>query len=55
MIDQTLFSAGLPSRGSWEAKREALHSYRWSDRGAGMVKIPIDRAMRLLAERGHVQ
>jgi hypothetical protein len=29
-----------------------LRSYGWVDRQAGIVRIPIDRAMTLLAERG---
>jgi hypothetical protein len=29
-----------------------LSSYGWVDQGAGMVRIPIDRAMDLLVERG---
>ncbi len=29
-----------------------LKSYGWSDRDAGVVRIPIDRAMDLLAQRG---
>ncbi len=29
-----------------------LESYGWVDRGAGIVRIPIDRAMELLADRG---
>lgn len=29
-----------------------LHSYGWVDREAGIVRLPIDRAMELLAERG---
>lgn len=29
-----------------------LHSYGWADRKAGVVRIPIDRAMELIAERG---
>ncbi|MCL5742512.1 MAG: hypothetical protein M1541_01100 [Acidobacteria bacterium] len=29
-----------------------LNSYGWVDRKAGVVRIPIDRAMDLLAERG---
>ena len=29
-----------------------LHSYSWVDRQAGIVRIPIDRAMTLLLERG---
>lgn len=30
----------------------ALHSYGWVDRQAGIVRIPIERAIELLAERG---
>ena len=29
-----------------------LSSYGWVDREAGVVRIPIDRAMDLVAERG---
>ena len=29
-----------------------LHSYGWMDQQAGVVRIPIDRAMKLLVERG---
>ncbi|HEY7494835.1 MAG TPA: hypothetical protein VIH59_27505, partial [Candidatus Tectomicrobia bacterium] len=29
-----------------------LHSYGWVDQPAGVVRIPIERAMELLAERG---
>jgi hypothetical protein len=29
-----------------------LSTYGWVDRAAGTVRIPIDRAMRLLLERG---
>ena len=32
--------------------REILNSYAWVDRDAGTVRIPIDRAMELIAERG---
>jgi hypothetical protein len=34
------------------AEDAVLSSYGWSDRQAGIVRIPIDRAMELLAERG---
>lgn len=30
----------------------ALHSYAWIDAQSGLVRIPIDRAIDLLAERG---
>lgn len=29
-----------------------LNSYRWVDRGQGIVSMPIDRAIQLLAQRG---
>jgi hypothetical protein len=29
-----------------------LHSYGWVDRAAGIVRMPIDRAMEVLAEHG---
>ena len=29
-----------------------LHHYRWVDRRNGIVSIPIDRAIQLLAQRG---
>jgi len=31
---------------------EVLESYAWIDRNAGIVRIPIDQAMKLIAERG---
>ena len=31
---------------------ELLNSYRWVDRNAGIVRIPIDEAMRLTLQRG---
>jgi len=31
---------------------QALNSYGWVDQQAGVVRIPIDRAMELVAERG---
>jgi hypothetical protein len=31
---------------------ETLHSYGWVDQQSGIVRIPIDRAMELLAQRG---
>ncbi len=33
------------------AEEAILHSYGWVDRQAGVVRIPIERAMQLLAER----
>jgi hypothetical protein len=34
------------------AQEHELNSYGWVDRKAGKVRIPIDRAMQLLIERG---
>ncbi|MBM4244185.1 MAG: hypothetical protein FJ148_10265 [Deltaproteobacteria bacterium] len=34
------------------AERQVLTTYGWVDRRAGVVRIPIERAMDLLAERG---
>jgi hypothetical protein len=31
---------------------EVLTTYAWVDKSAGVVRIPIDRALQLLAERG---
>lgn len=33
-----------------EAVREHLHSYGWVDRDAGIVRIPIERAMQQMVE-----
>ena len=33
-------------------EEQTLHSYGWVDQQAGVVRIPIDRAMDLLAQRG---
>lgn len=33
-------------------ERETLDSYGWVDKDAGVVRIPIDRAIDLIAERG---
>ena len=35
-----------------EQGEERLHSYGWVDQGAGIVHIPIDRAIDLIVERG---
>ena len=34
------------------AEDSDLNSYGWIDRNAGIVRIPIDRAMQLIGERG---
>jgi hypothetical protein len=33
-------------------EEQKLHSYGWVDQKAGVVRIPIDRAMDLIAQRG---
>lgn len=33
-------------------EEQTLNSYGWVDQNAGVVRIPIDRAMQLIAERG---
>jgi hypothetical protein len=35
-----------------EAQNAKLNSYGWIDKSAGVIRIPIDRAMDLLAQRG---
>lgn len=35
-----------------QANEARLHSYAWIDRQSGLVRIPIERAMEVLAERG---
>jgi hypothetical protein len=34
------------------AEEAALNSYGWVDKDAGIVKIPVERAMDILAEKG---
>jgi hypothetical protein len=33
-------------------EEQRLHSYGWADQSAGVVRIPIERAMELVAQRG---
>jgi len=35
-----------------EHEDELLNNYRWVDKPAGIVRIPIDEAMKIVAERG---
>ncbi|MBI4444942.1 MAG: hypothetical protein HY645_03455 [Acidobacteria bacterium] len=35
-----------------EEQEKLLHSYQWVDRASGVVRIPIDRAMERLLEKG---
>ncbi len=36
----------------WEAEQGLVNSYGWVDRQRGVVRIPVDRAMRILLQRG---
>jgi len=35
-----------------QAENARLQSYGWVDRSAGMVRMPIDRAMEFVAQQG---
>ncbi|WP_242395860.1 hypothetical protein [Anaeromyxobacter oryzisoli] len=50
LVEQQLFSGG-PLRGERDRARrlERLGSYGWVDRGAGVVHVPIEEAMALVA------
>ena len=36
----------------WESQQGIVGSYGWVDRQNGVVRIPVDRAMRILLQRG---
>jgi hypothetical protein len=36
----------------WEAEQGLVNSYGWVDRQNGVVRIPVDRAMRILLQHG---
>ena len=40
------------SEGSPEAEQQQLHGYGWVDEKAGVARIPIDEAKKLMLERG---
>ncbi len=47
-----LQTAPVPERAAYFAEKERLLTgYGWSDRGAGIARIPLDEAMRLQAEK----
>ncbi len=35
-----------------QSKQAMLEGYRWVDRSAGIVRLPIERAMQLMVDRG---
>lgn len=43
---------GLELQARRATEETELNSYGWIDRKAGLVRIPIDRAMQLISERG---
>ena len=48
-----LESAPLAARNRFEAeKRALLEGYGWADRERGLARIPVERAMDLMASRG---
>ena len=50
LVEQQLFDATTRGRRDLEARRERLGSYGWVDRPAGVVHLPIERAMELSAQ-----
>jgi hypothetical protein len=43
---------GADMQSYWQSQQNLLNSYGWIDRQNGVVRMPIDRAMELLLERG---
>ena len=43
---------GADMQGYFQSQQNLLNSYGWIDRQNGIVRLPIDRAMELLLERG---
>ena len=35
-----------------EQQEQSLETYEWENRGAGTVRVPIERAMELLVQKG---
>ncbi len=51
IVDQTLLEAtGQAAPTTHEQQRQLLERYGWVDRARGVVRIPIERAMRLTLE-----
>ncbi len=42
-------------RSYWQSKAAALEGYHWVDRSSGVVRIPIERAMELVAAETRAQ
>jgi hypothetical protein len=50
MVEQQLFDRSRRGALDRTAREERLRSYGWVDRREGVVHIPVDRAMQLVAE-----
>jgi hypothetical protein len=50
IVEQTMFDLQVRGARDRAARLERLSSYGWVDRGAGIVHLPIDRAMELVAQ-----
>lgn len=51
-VKQTLIDVDDYGRRLEAAQRQELERYRWTDRGRGVVSIPIEEGMRLIIEKG---
>jgi hypothetical protein len=51
MVYQPRFGDGIAAAGNEEARRR-LSSTGWVDRDAGVVRVPIEQAMEIVARRG---
>jgi hypothetical protein len=49
-VKQTLIGPDTSARALADRGREVLESYGWVDREAGVARIPIEQAMRLVVE-----
>jgi hypothetical protein len=54
-IEQTPLPSGTAPATPGRTGREALSRYEWVDREHGIVRIPVERAMEMLVDRGHVE
>lgn len=49
-LEQTLFVSVQTTQRQRSVQEQSLHQYRWVNREKGVVAIPIERAMQLMAE-----
>ena len=50
IVNQRLFEEGASATPLRQAQRKRLGSYGWVDREKGLIHMPIERAMQLVAE-----